>query len=74
MTTISSTNRASENTNDHKVVCEVCHISLILKTEDEKNRTWWHNCIDDLFYGMPKLELIRFSGENREKENHGHSD
>ncbi len=70
MTTISSTKETSfENTEpfNYKVICEVCTTSLILKTEDEKSRKWWHNCIDDLFYGMPKVELIRFSGENREK-------
>ncbi len=41
-------------------------MSLILKTKDEKSRSWWHNCTDDLFYGMSRFELIRFSGENRE--------
>ena len=68
MTTISSTKEtAFENTEpfDYKVICETCKVSLILKTEDEKSRTWWHSCIDDLFYGMSRLELIRFSGENR---------
>ena len=75
MTTINSTKETSfENREpfDYKVVCETCQMSLILKTDDEKSRNWWHNCIDDLFYGMPRLEILRFSGENR-KENHGHS-
>ena len=75
MTTISNTNKtAFENREpfDYKVVCEVCQMSLTLKTEDEKSRNWWHNCIDDLFYGMPGIELVRFSGENRtEEKNHG---
>ena len=65
MTTISNTKKVSESADDHKVVCEICKVSLILKTEDEKSRNWWHSCIDDLFYGMSRFELIRFSGENR---------
>jgi len=74
MTTINSTKRTTFDKFhiDYKVVCETCQMSLILKTDDEKSRNWWHNCIDDLFYGMPRLEILRFSGENR-KENHGHS-
>ena len=65
MSTISNTEKVLESTDDHKVICEICKMSLILKTKDEKSRKWWHNCIDDIFYGMPGFELIRFSGENR---------
>jgi len=60
MAIMSSTNKTPKNTNDYKVACEACHSFLILKTEDEKSRNWWHNCADDTFYGMSKLELIRF--------------
>ena len=68
MTTISNTIAFKNlgNTGDHRVVCDVCQVSLILKTEDEKDKDWWHNCINDIFYGMAKINLIRFSGENRE--------
>ena len=69
MTTISSTNKTPPICQSYEiiagqilpsfrrtVVCEVCDASLTLKTEDEKSRNWWHNCIDDIFYGMSKLE------------------
>jgi len=72
MTTISSTKEtAFENTEpfDYKVICEICKMSLILKTEDEKSRNWWHNCTDDIFYGMPRIALLRFSYENRDVPN-----
>ncbi len=65
MTTINSTTELFDYGERYKVVCETCQMSLILKTDDEKSRNWWHNCTDDLFYGMPRLEILRFSGENK---------
>ena len=52
----------------NKVTCEKCQTSLNLKTKDEISREWWHNCKDDLFYGMTQPRLIRFSGENTEHD------
>jgi len=63
---ITNSKRVAIESDNYKVICDKCKTSLILKTENEKSREWWHNCIDDLFFGMPAIPLIRFSGENRE--------